>query len=372
MKKMFLMALAALSLASCSNDEVLEIKQNAITFDVVSDNASRASTLYSNAVKPEKFIVYAVHNKTNADKTVTKTMYIDGVTVKKSGTSYVFEDGASRYWPAEGTLTFYAIVEPDYKYDGENKGFTKKTVSLDNISYTMCHPEALSGQSSIGNFNEAIADQQDFIYAVKDNQTKTEDGKVSLNFRHAYSQIVFNGKIAENKKLYVKVNEIYVQDLYVLGEFTLPSLSTDDNVLESTENGVNKLYNQGEWTILTQPKSCGYKVIPSNKLISSTTAVTLTSGSTALLLIPQKSTDTHKIKLKVNCDIYNVAGDTFNEATDQEVYSGDVDLEPEFEWKQGLKYVYTLIFDGNKLKPISFTVTVDDYIPGDSENVTVY
>ena len=42
-KSIFMVALAALAMTSCSQDEVLEVKKDMITFGTYADNASRAT-----------------------------------------------------------------------------------------------------------------------------------------------------------------------------------------------------------------------------------------------------------------------------------------------------------------------------------------
>lgn len=375
MKKFILMTIGAISLVSCSNDEVVDVKRNVIAFNVVSENASRAGTIYTNSVKPESFIVYAVHHKTNDDASITKSMYIDGAEVVKNGSSYVFKDGEDRYWPETGSLTFYAIVEPHGTYvgDGQNVAhYDRKKCNVNEISYNLLHAESLSGIGN-ENVNDAIADQQDFIYAVKAGQTKSANSStpVNLNFRHAYSQIVFNAKIAENQKLYVKVKSINLQNLDVYGTFTLPSVTTDKNV--TTSNG-ETLVNQGTWVALSHPDADtgGYRVVieDDNQVVSSTTSKSITSGSLALLLLPQKKT----VTFIVDCEIYNVSGSAYNPETDVLIFSGGIELTPSVDWKQGFKYIYTLNFGGGEsLESISFDMSIDDFIPDTGDNdINVY
>ena len=54
-KSLFIMALGAIALTSCSQDEVLEVKQDAIAFSAITENASRATA----STTLDKFKVYA-------------------------------------------------------------------------------------------------------------------------------------------------------------------------------------------------------------------------------------------------------------------------------------------------------------------------
>ena len=56
------MALGTIALTSCSQDEVLEVKQDAIAFSAITENASRATA--STAGTLTDFVVYANENGT--------------------------------------------------------------------------------------------------------------------------------------------------------------------------------------------------------------------------------------------------------------------------------------------------------------------
>ena len=62
MKKLVLMAFGLCMLAACSQDEVMEVNRNGdeITFDVVTNAATRAADVYCNNNKPSGFYVSAI------------------------------------------------------------------------------------------------------------------------------------------------------------------------------------------------------------------------------------------------------------------------------------------------------------------------
>ena len=92
----------------------------------------------------------------------------------------------------------------------------------------------------------------------------------------------------------------------------------------------------------------------------------------------------------MKCQIYNVAGTTVNKNTDVCLWGNggaeDVAIPVALNWEQGKKYIYTFVFgDGNGgydpdpddpdpdptpvLVPITFEVTVDDFVPVTEEEV---
>ena len=56
---------------------------------------------------------------------------------------------------------------------------------------------------------------------------------MTLNFRHALSQIVFQAR-NDSKNLYVEISGVSVNNAESKGTFTFPSVSTDENVEDHT------------------------------------------------------------------------------------------------------------------------------------------
>ena len=158
-------------LVSCSKEEVIDVNHDGdeITFDVVTNSATRAADVYCNSNKPKEFYVSAISDGMS---------YIDEDHIAYENGSWVNKSGV-RYWP-ETAVDFYAYYN-------------------DNNSYSWSVAEGKAVAKFV-NFkvNDDVAAQQDLIYAVKTNQSKPgEDAAntpVALNFRHALSQIVFQAK----------------------------------------------------------------------------------------------------------------------------------------------------------------------------------
>lgn len=393
MKKSYLLgALGLLAMASCSQDETIGINHDGdeITFNVVTNSATRASDVFCNQNLPGGFYVSAISDG--------KT-YIDGDHVTGSNGNWTNTSG-TRYWP-ETPVDFYAYVNAGTSYKWSvNEG--KATAKFENFAV-----------------NGTVAEQVDLLYAVKIGQEKA-DGKVNLNFRHALSQIVFQAKNT-NANLYVEIAGVSVANVGGTNTFTFPSANTETNIVDHDENadgvyedgefgsGISYGTNWGTWATLTQGTEkydvdfTKIAVKGNNTLVALTTANETGKeyNSNAMLLLPQTTTawdpETNPLPgaekntgsyLLVDCAIFNVAGDDYAD--------GDVCLwgEPQgsgwttkelaipvaFDWEQGKKYVYTLVFgEGNGgydpdpepdpdpedpdpvLVPITFEITVDDF-----------
>lgn len=374
-KKIYLVALIAMSLASCTNDEVIEIQQNAIKFNVVADNTSRAENVYCNNNMPDNFKVWAYYTKDSKD-----VMYINGDVVKKEGDNYVTDE--TRYWPEDKTLTFVALKNMGDILISMGGGVTQQ-----------------NGFSA----NTDVTKQVDLIYAVATEQTKDNNAEsgVNLNFRHALSQIVFSAKNT-NPKLHVEITGVIAGNIANQGTF-FPSTSTSDKYGE--HNGGETEIKTGlvDWTGVSNMEGTDFTVNFDKAVVldGKGTKLSLTSAietgkefsSTAMLLVPQTTVawDPKKGKpdaentavneniygayIGVNCKIWNIAGEEFNSTTDELLHEGKALIPISIKWEQGRKYHYTFIFgEGNGgwtdepkpvLSPITYNVTVDDFVPVD-------
>lgn len=377
-----------MAMASCSQDETIGINHDGdeITFNVVTNNATRAADVFCNQNLPGGFYVSAISDgKTYIDKD-----YVTGTNEKWTNTS------GTRYWP-ETPVDFYAHVNGGdaYKWNNGSPKFEGFTV------------------------NNTVGSQVDLLYAVKKNQSKT-NGTVNLNFRHALSQIVFQAKNT-NANLYVEIAGVSVANVGGTNTFTFPSDDTEDNIVDHDENAdgvykddefgdITNVTGWGTWAALTKGEEQYNVDFPKTAVPGNNTLVSLTTAnetgkeynSNAMLLLPQKTAawdpETNPLPgaekntgsyLLVDCAIFNVAGDEY--AGSDVCLWGEQDKEGAwttkelaipvaFDWQQGKKYVYTLVFgEGNGgydpdpdpdpdpedpdpvLVPITFEITVDDF-----------
>jgi hypothetical protein len=400
--KKFLFGTAGLLLiaASCSKNEVVEVNQdgNEIQFSVVANNATKAADIYCNNNKPSEFTVYA--------KSDGKT-YIDGDKITSTdGNNWVNESG-TRFWPNESTVDFYAVVNGIIDWNP-----TAET-SPASIDYTV---------------DTDVEQQKDLLYAVKTGQKRGETAEktkaVTLNFRHALSQIVFQAKNT-NPNLYVEVSGVSIVNVGNTNTFAFPNANTDNNMEDTDHDGsfdhtIN--YSDGSWGKWNDLTS-GSTVYPVDfetvKVKGTNTVVDLTANvmgdntvkdefnKNALLLLPQTSTvwnpetvptpgvdgnASNGSYFLVNCAIYNVAGDEFDAEDDTPLW-GTTDAHKQaaipvaINWEQGKKYIYTFIFgegggyDPNPdpdpdpddpdpvLIPITFEVTVDDFVEVPAQDI---
>lgn len=364
MKKLLFAGIAVSMLAACSQDEVVPVNNdsNAIKFGVVTENGTRAEDIYCTNNPFANFQVFAKYGDAK---------YIDGDLIVKNGSNWDNNSGL-RYWPNSGSLTFYAHRNGD-------KVFTWGEAT-DVPTFKEFKVE------------EKVNEQLDLMYAVK-TESKTAEGKVTLNFRHALSQIVFNAKNT-NENLYVEIDGVSVVNVNSKGTYTFPTGDTDNTLTHPDASGTEKNGSRGTWfkldedgnvtTESTLSELAQYnvtfntvKLIGSGKEADDTDPVHLTSydndegeGETpanfanAMILLPQTTTGfdlSKNIKndngsyFLVKCKIWNVADgeyDKENGIGDNYVLWGE-DGEDGFKnimipvslaWEEGKKYTYTFIF----------------------------
>lgn len=394
MKKTVLIvpALMALAAASCTKSEVLETNSGEIRFNVVANKATKADAIYDNS-NFDQFTVYA----STAEVTVNeRTTYINGDVVNKVSGGWENVSG-TRFWP-ETALNFYALRNAD--------DFVWNPAKAHSFDFSVA---------------SEVSAQKDLLYAVKLNQARTttetgtgdepvvvEGAPVSLHFRHALSQIVFQAKNT-NPNLYVEISGVKLVNVGDKGNYTLPEKDTDaiqvvtgDNAGGLTDPVTDQ--SRGSWT-LGEITNTSYEISFSQPFelngAKDATAVALDGNvPSAMMLIPQKTEAwapaTHPAPdvedqtgsyLMVNCVIWNVAGESHSDsdlviwgAKSEDKYTAEpawVAIPAAFDWKEGFKYIYTFIFNNGggydpnpdpddpdpqpAIIPIDFEVSVDDF-----------
>lgn len=357
MKQHFLFtagALALMSLAACSNDETIREdlnKTDAISYQVVTNNSTRTTSLYNAGDNPAEFKVTAL-------KAGATNVYFEGDLVKLVDGEYVADN--SRYWP-DYALDFYAYTQPSAAAATVAYNTTDKALKFTNVELA-----------------ENGKDQDDMLYAATKNQAKSANGKVTLNFRHAFAQLAFKFK-NESKGLHVDVQGVQLVNIATKGNAVVKD-ATDG---QFTTDGTNPYSSQIAWTLLNpakagsatanHPKSflelSGNSFIP---VAYGTDAVPFTFNADAkddvMFVLPQdmnplnlttaQSAESLKdMYFLIKCRIFNVANSTaVNYATDTPLY-GDKNTfktilipvslatdAPETAFKAGKKYIYTFIF----------------------------
>ena len=345
-KSLFIAALATLALASCSKNEVLELKQDQIKFSAVADNASRGTVIKTNTL--ESFNVWGWVEQDNTTPGDYETPYFANVNFSKQNDNS-FASTTNYWWP-EGAMKFYATNFDDNLASG-------------NFEYTV---------------NETVASQEDLLYAAAFNVGKnnTENGLYTLNFRHALSQIVFQvglDEVGSNQPIQVTINSIKLTGLDGTATFTMPTENTNDpDYSDDPDNSLDTEISGKGWGtwVETTLKESGFtaknyiisleKAIRNGNITNSTAEEVSnyvaygTEPNGTMLLIPQGLSGATMV---VDCKIETAGVNGMVTLHNGKLTHNFADDDA---WKQGKKYVYKIKF-GATLQAIKFSVTVDEY-----------
>lgn len=386
-----------LTLAACSKDEVVQQNPNdAITFSATTNKAiSRAADGYCNNSLPGDFKVWAAAQGKSYFENEKYVKYNDAASGAPAVYKYKPEDGMMRYWPATGTVDFFA---------------TKNENGTETFTYSGTTSLAFAGFAVNGN----VSAQTDFIYAVNKEATKTSvsDGTTTLNFRHALSQIEFQAK-NENSKIYVEIDGVSVKNVNSKGDFSVNAETANNYVKHdfgTTPVDPDPRVGRCSWT--GQNTKADYDVTFTATAVGTTETSLTVSDATGkefnpntMYLLPQTLTAWNKSAAAssqtnsyfiVNALIYNVAGASVDKVNDIVVWgtydSGTdswktkpiaIPVPTSTTWEDGKRYVYTFVFttDGNGgydpttndpvLTPIKLSVTVDDFVDAGNSNVNM-
>lgn len=257
MKKFFILAAAAIvTMASCTKTEVVE---NAKGQDAISFNAFFHKTTKANLTTGDNIAAFEVtamlDNKT----------YFEAVNVSKSGSAWTYSP--VQYWPASGSLDFFAWAPTT-----SGTGIYKNAYNVFTVT---------PAQDAASQYDFVVARTQGSKAATTGNGAKNG---VTVNFRHAMSQIavkVFNG----NKNLQYDIYGWKVCGVDVDGTFSLKDDNTD------TKDAAKLAYsdwtdNAANFTGMFFDDFSKYNKINTSANEESSDAAAIT-GATSMILVPQ-------------------------------------------------------------------------------------
>ncbi len=331
-KSIFLCAAAALALASCSNDETVEMaKGDGINFRTVIGLNTRATEL-TQASFEQNNKLYVTTFKMDGTKLFDETLYTKGADGFWNG---------NQYWGTEQSLFFY-LYYPELSKWKANAELTDK----DN--------------SSITGFTVAdeIKDQQDFVIG---SLPANKDVSLTVEMGHVLSQIEVQA-LNTNTAYKYKVRGVRFQNANDTGDLAL--------MLANWSN---------------QKGAKNYEVTYDNAIDLNGTAQTIMGTAGNAMLIPQnvtkwngtdKSNDTTTpvtgSYISVLVSITTDAGAPVypgNTSVGNPTY-GWVSVPVDFAWEKGKKYIYKLDFSkgAGKVDPVNPNPDgKDDVKPGNPD-----
>ena len=333
-------AMAALTLVSCSSDDLNSLSDNsskneAISFDgylgrsAVAVNGSRGSVLDKTALQGENGGFGVFGNYKEANGLEFGSNWFDNVQVKYSSKDTKWTYSPVQYWLPQGHIDFLAYAPYDSQYD--------KQVAKDNqkLNFTV---------------NSTITAQKDLLWANATNKTMT-DKTVTFTFKHALSRLGYT----------VKLNKNYTGTTIKLNKITLAGSSdgTEKAFYTTGTIDLSKTSSTDFWTISTPAAKQKFDWFSGTQTLATTDYKN--PDANYLFVIPQNFSATATDKLYVIVE-YTIEGyKDVTTAMKNTVYKR---LDKEFE--QGKAYTINLNIG---LTPIEFNAEVNDWDPKNGESI---
>lgn len=269
-KKFFMgiAAMAALTLVSCSSDDLNSLSDNsskneAISFDgylgrsAVAVNGTRGSVETANTLKTNGFGVFSKYNGTAS--------FPDFANQKVTYSNLKWTYSPLKFWPTQGQINFYAYAP--YK---KSKTLKENTTTFD---FTVA---------------DKAANQEDLLWAnatgqITANSTSTKE-KVKIHFYHALSRLGYtvklsgdytssNVKFTLNKITLAGSSDETTKAFYTKGTIDLSKANKKADLWNTSSSSANEGKQNFEWvssdkqvsnTEIKNPTSDYLFVIPQN------------------------------------------------------------------------------------------------------------
>lgn len=326
-KELLFAAVAAIGLASCSNDDTLDVNKSVygITFRASVDKQTRASEVTVSNM--QSFNVTAVGN--------SKT-YFSGLTATSTDKGFNWSTDKIYYWPSY-QLTFYAWSH-----------------AADGATVSVSH----EGQKVTGfSPSQTVGSQKDFVVSVNTGTKEANNGSgVTMNFKHALSQIAVQAKCS-NSNMKIEVLGVKLVNMATTADFTFPTAVTS----------TGSTLAQSLWSNLSgkNDHSKAYMVKGSEPVTLTSSAQSILFSDESFMLIPQQltkwsvtatttgttGTTSTGAYLAVLCRVSSLNGTEatllYPQPTAKDTKEGKYAFTAvgiETNWEPGNKYTYTLDF----------------------------
>ena len=308
-KKICLCAAAALALASCSNDEVVEMaKGDGISFRTVAGLNTRGAETTTASVQTSG--VYVTTFKTDGSVMYPETKYTESNGVWSGG----------QFWEQETALNFFLTYPEVKSWNTANDFVLKAAGSADN---------------KIAGFKVAdkVAEQKDYVVAYKGNVQKTNDA-IPATLNHILSQIEVKAKSTNTLYTY-EITGVRIGKAKSTANYTFPTDDTEGQKFGSFE---------GQST----PKTYEYCQTGLNVSLNTNTGAVsdlLVSAEGNPMLIPQTLTkwDAENDGRNTNNNQYlSIKVKVTKNGARDPYYNGWAAVGINGTWEAGKKYIYTL------------------------------
>ena len=349
MKNLFLLGLAVAAMTSCTNDEVVEMKQpsqKAIGFESFVNKGTRALAETNSSIS--KIYAYGYYN--------SSVEVFKNLTVKKSGNIWEYDldsetDGIQvAYW-TKNLYQFgaYAIGNAADSYSYTSSITQKDPDTGEETTETVVNSNVVTFEESDNTVNLTIPkykvdDTRDLVADIVtcDNTSLTYTGTVNFSFKNLLTKVKFIVKNNDNKYKMRITSALVINGAYQTGDCKVrknPNVSFNNQAYpEWTPDENSSVTYNPSFTSLTAGLSAENEYIAINNTVE----------SEDFYVLPQ---EVENINFSIQA--------TFYEDANQVVAVKDLALKPilvdnnDGKWKEGTYYKYTISLP-TSAKPIEF------------------
>lgn len=353
MKRFLFAAVAAVLVASCATDRVKEYNRDEINLGMSIENATRGVTSTTSSLS--KFNVYGFHDD--------ETLMMTNVEVTKQADGN-WATAQKYFWPTTGSVDFYAYATSDLN----GHYFAGETLSFLDWLYLRFEANPAKTGAPAGYTIPDIgcilpATIPELLYATALDEVRQQT-KVPMNFRRALAEVEFAAKNNSTSGLEITFgNYITVDKLYYVGKYYVPTT-------KSTYEDFEVAASHGHWTLEGDPMIHVWKVQNTSAMVGS--ASDMGRHITGMIIVNGDNLDAPNLVLPQK-GTYEVTVPVLIKQNGLVLYDGDMEFDIDADWKEGYRYVYTLVLndDSDLLWEIKFEATVDNIKTTDEENVRV-
>ena len=318
-KSLFVLGMAVAALASCTNEEVMEVASNrAIGFNTfVGNNTKAIMEIDETNNKLSQMFVFGYHT--------TGTWTPDFENVSATGSESSWNTATTAYWQDGQDYEFAAYS------DGNSA--TKLTANFTALTKTL----------SITGYTVGTNDLVAATKTVTATEVTTPYPTVDLTFYHMLSQVKFTFTNKDSRNYTMKISDLTFKAGKAGNATFVPGTSTPTIDWTSTDS------NQGDYTIT------GIADIAKDE--------TTTEHATESIAVMPQNTDNLEISFEATCTDANnieIAKGTFTASLDIDTNNTNS------EWQPGYRYNYTADINASTINPdleknvIKFTVKAVD------------
>lgn len=317
-KSMFLLGIATVALASCTNEEVVEMPQNrAIQFEAFANAATRANAADNEVTSITDFYVFGQYGYAG-----TPTTVFDNELSSKQA-----------YWQPSQTYRFGGYYDGNTNAKYGNASFAPSTGVLTITDYTP------------SNENDLMAAVSEVVTTGTD---VTSQAAVTMNFKHLLSEVKFTFTTED-------------ADVYTLAISNL-KINGAESTNTVTYDGTNITWG-------TASASNGYTLDPIADVAVEANKYTAASSA---FVIPQDGTDKLTVTFTATVNGGGLNNVTGNFTAPLGYTKDQVELTIDNTWTAGYRYNYTATINADDIDPtleekiIEFTPSVTPWEDADN------